>query len=69
MTEKWTRKRCFDFYGVVPKNPRWSWSGRSPYGKVVAVTFWKDEFENGGRTYRLDPAKRKGKWIGSPAHN
>ena len=68
MADKWTHRACFDFFGVTPKNPRWSWSGRSPDGKTVAVTFWNDEFENGGRTYRSDPSRREGKWIGSPAH-
>ena len=52
MSRKLTHKECFDFFGTVPKNPRWSWSGRSPDGKVVAVTFWQDQFEEGGRIYR-----------------
>jgi hypothetical protein len=52
MSRKLTHKECFDFFGTVPKNPRWSWSGRSPDGKVVAVTFWQDQFEEGGRVYR-----------------
>jgi hypothetical protein len=52
MARKLTHKECFDFFGVVPKNPRWSWSGRSLDGQVVAVTFWQDQFEDGGRVYR-----------------
>jgi hypothetical protein len=49
---KWTHKACFDHFGTIPSNPRWSWSGRSSDGKVVSVTFWQDKFEEGGRVYR-----------------
>src|SRR4051794_37777890 len=54
MRKRWTRKACFDFFGVVPRNPRWSWSGRSPEGEppVVAVTLWQDRFTDDGRVYR-----------------
>jgi hypothetical protein len=52
MSKKLTHKECFEFFGTIPKNPRWSWSGRSPDGKVVSVTFWQDQFEEGGRVYR-----------------
>ncbi|WP_441230074.1 hypothetical protein AB7828_10155 [Tardiphaga sp. 215_C5_N2_1] len=52
MAGKLTHKACFEFFGTVPKNPRWSWSGRSPDGKVVSVTFWQDQFEDRGRVYR-----------------
>ena len=52
MAKNWTHKACFEYFGTVPKNPRWSWSGRSADGKVVSVTFWQDQFEDGGRIYR-----------------
>ncbi|MGD9540202.1 hypothetical protein [Methylocystis sp.] len=68
MADRWTHRACFDFFGVIPKNLRWSWSGRSLDGRTVAVTFWKDEFENGGKVYRSDPSRKKGKWVGSTAH-
>lgn len=52
MSQKMTLKECFDFFGTIPKNLRWSWSGRSPDGKIVAVAFWQDQFEQRGRIYR-----------------
>lgn len=52
MAKSFTHKECFEYFGTVPKNPRWSWSGRSPDGKAVSVTFWQDQFEEGGRVYR-----------------
>jgi len=44
--------KAFEYFGVVPKNIRWSWSGRSPDGQVVAVRLWQDRFEDKGRLYR-----------------
>ena len=35
---QFTPTESFEFFGVVPKNARWSWSGRSTDGSVVAVT-------------------------------
>jgi hypothetical protein len=49
-----THSKCFEFFGVVPKNTRWSWSGRSPDGKDVAVTLWQDRF-----SWKTD---RPGEW-------
>lgn len=33
---------AFRAFGAKGKNPRWSWSARTPDGKVV-MTFWKDQ--------------------------
>ena len=52
MPKHFTHAKCFATFGVKPKNPRWSWSGRSEDGTSVAVTLWQDKFENGGRTYK-----------------
>ena len=52
MARKGTQTAAFEYFGTVRKNPRWSWSAKSPDGKAVAVTLWQDEFENGGKTYR-----------------
>ncbi len=40
---KWTREACFEHFGAICKNPRWSWSARSPDGKTVVMTMWEDE--------------------------
>jgi len=53
---------AFEYFGVVPKNIRWSWSGRSPDGSVVAVRLWQDRFENGGRIYRSWRSDVPGQW-------
>lgn len=58
--------KAFEAYGVVPKNIRWSWSGRSPDGTVVAVRLWQDRFESGGRIYRSWSDDRPGEWKSRP---
>lgn len=69
MPKAWTHKECFEKYGTVPRNPRWSWSGRSPDGRVVSVTFWQDQFEAKGSIYRSSTQTKDNKWVGSPGHN
>lgn len=60
---------CFEEYGTIPRNIRWSWSGRSADGRTVAVTFWQDKFEDGGRLYRSAAHMPDDQWFGSPGHN
>ncbi|HMN71894.1 MAG TPA: hypothetical protein PKA55_08495 [Rhodoblastus sp.] len=68
MSKKMTHSDCFAAYGTVPRNLRWSWSGRSRDGKVVSVTFWQDLFEDGGRIYRSSAHSSEDRWYGSPGH-
>jgi hypothetical protein len=42
MTEFWKAKDAFAHFGAVMKNPRWSWSARSPDGSIVAVSVRRD---------------------------
>jgi hypothetical protein len=63
-----SHKDCFDEYGVVPRNTRWSWSGRSPDGKVVAVRLWRDLFEDRGKIYRSVTHTSQDKWFDSAGH-
>ena len=58
--------KAFEFFGVVPKNIRWSWSGRSPDGSTVAVRLWQDRFEPGARTYRSWTTDVSGEWKSRP---
>jgi len=51
--QKWSHSACFEYFGTKPKNPRWSWSGRSDDGAVVSVTLWQDGFSDQGRVYRV----------------
>jgi len=58
---KWTRKKCFDHYGVDYGNERWSWSGRSADGSVVAMTFWQGELsvKDGRFSYASRPRREE----------
>jgi hypothetical protein len=48
---RWTRAACFEHFGAVCKNARWSWSARSRDGKTVVLTMWEDEItERDGKT-------------------
>ena len=57
---------AFEFFGVTPKNKRWSWSGISSDGKTVVVRLWQDRFEEGGRVYRSWSSDRPGEWKSRP---
>ena len=57
---------CFEAFGVVPRNTRWSWSGRSPDGSRVVVRLWQDRFEDGGRTYASWSSDNPGEWRTRP---
>jgi hypothetical protein len=61
MRKKWTLAAAFGYFGAVPKNPRWSWSGKSPDGKVVVLTMWDDQIgdDRGLKTYQSGPRKRR----------
>ena len=56
MTRKWTRKAAFEYFGTKQRNVRWSCSAKSPDGKTVVVTLWKDVFQtrDGSRVYERD---------------
>lgn len=58
--------KAFEYFGVVPKNIRWSWSGRSPDGGTVAVRLWQDRFEDKGRVYRSWQDDEPGEWKSRP---
>lgn len=66
MPKEYTHTECFSFFGTVPRNTRWSWSGRSEDGREVAVTLWQDRFEEKGRIYRSWQSDRPGEWKSRP---
>lgn len=66
--KKYTKKQCFEAFNTRQKNPRWSWSARSDDGKTVAVTFWQDRFEDGGRVYRSYTHSSDYTGHGTPGH-
>jgi hypothetical protein len=66
MPKKWTHADCFAYFNTVPKNPRWSWSGRSVDGTIVAVTLWQDQFEDKGVVYRNSKHDVPGEWRTRP---
>ncbi|MBX7496715.1 hypothetical protein K3172_12690 [Qipengyuania sp. 6B39] len=63
---RYSPTECFEFFGVIPKNNRWSWSGRSEDGSVVAVRLWQDGFENAGRVYRSWATDKPDEWKSRP---
>ena len=42
MRRKWTLGACFAHFRAECANIRWSWSAKSPDGKTVVVTLWRD---------------------------
>ncbi len=49
MAENWTLRDAFaHFDGARARNPRWAWSARSPDGRTVVVTLWKDQISDDG---------------------
>lgn len=42
MRETWNKTTAFEHFGVHLVNTRWSWSGRSNDGSVVALVLWQD---------------------------
>lgn len=66
MPKEFSHTECFAAFGTVPRNTRWSWSGRSEDGENVAVTLWQDRFEEGGRIYRSWKTDRPGEWKSRP---
>jgi hypothetical protein len=43
MAKKWSRRECFEHFGAICANERWSWSAKSPDGNTVVMTMWQDE--------------------------
>jgi len=68
MTKKWTHTECFAFFGTVPRNIQWSWSGRSPDGSTVSVTLWQDLLK-GGRIYDATTHSLDDRWTKSNGFN
>jgi hypothetical protein len=64
--KQYSHTDCFEYFNTVPRNPRWSWSGRSVDGQDVAVTLWQDRFEEGGRLYRSWATDRPREWRSRP---
>jgi len=62
---KMTHTEAFRTYGVKPRNPNWSWSGRSEDDKTVVVTLWKDEF-NGPAGQMTYARPDRGDWSDGP---
>lgn len=69
MAKSYNHSDCFAYFGTVPKNPRWSWSGRSRDDSIVSVTLWQDRFESGGRIYRSHNHQGDEPWLHSPGHS
>lgn len=53
---KWTKTEAFAYFNVELENVRWSWSGLSKDGDVLALVLWQDALKgtNGELRYRDD---------------
>ena len=62
--------QAFASYGAVCANPRWSWSARSPEGKTVVMTLWKDGVRLNGKSFYYDSfdLEGSGKWKDLPGN-
>jgi hypothetical protein len=55
MAGDWTKGSAFAYFdGATARNSRWGWSGRSPDGRTVVITLWKDEIHDDGKTVVAD---------------
>ena len=60
---------AFAAYGAKAKNPRWSWSARSPDGKTVVLALWQEGFS--GKPMRYDGRAQdptKAPWQATPGN-
>lgn len=67
MRETWNKTTSFEHFGVKLVNVRWSWSGRSDDGSVVALVLWQDGVtgKNGNLTYD-DTEDANAEWRSRP---
>lgn len=57
VSKRWTLSECFNAFGAVGSNPRWSWSARSSDGGTVVITLWKDRIVFKGGTVFYEDVK------------
>jgi hypothetical protein len=69
MARTWTKTEAFEHFGALLTNARWSWSGISPDGLVVAIVLWKDAVRpQGGRFVYVDDDDLDAEWRRRPGH-
>jgi hypothetical protein len=62
---------AFRSFGAEGKNPRWSWSARTPDGTTVVMTLWKDKIDYSSKpiSYSTFGSPTLGKWKGQPGNH
>jgi len=70
MPRAWTKTDAFEYFGTHLTNTRWSWSGISQDGSVVALVLWQDVVKgrNGKLVYR-DDDDLDAEWRKRPGHS
>lgn len=57
---------AFAVFGAKGKNSRWSWSARTPDGRIV-ITFWQDQFSGRPLAYS-NVGRRVDNWKDNPGN-
>ncbi len=64
------KTEAFAYYELTPRNIRWSWSACDKSRRLMAMTFWEDEFESDGSYCdRRPPHPWAGKKPASPGNS
>lgn len=69
MARTWNKTEAFQHFGTRLTNTRWSWSGISDDGQVVALVLWQDAVKgrDGKLVYR-DDEDLDAEWRQRPGH-
>ncbi len=54
--------QAFAAYDAKLTNDRWSWSAKTRSGEII-LTFWDDDFSEGGRVYNTFDSPTLDKWV------
>lgn len=70
MAKEWTKTEAFAYFGAILTNVRWSWSARTPDGKMVILALWSDRFSRRKNPVEYEEVlgDRSPVWIARPGN-
>ena len=69
MVRTWNKTEAFQHFGTRLTNTRWSWSGISDDGQVVALVLWQDVVKGrDGKLVYMDDEDLDAEWRRRPGH-